>query len=74
MSARARLADRCAERADVEHPPAIRDDLSAFRFRAGVKDFDALNLGRGLEPLDERSLGRRTRIVLGLHYHPQSGV
>src|SRR5436309_6073003 len=74
ISARAGLADRCAERADIEHPAAIGEDLSAFHLRAGVKDFDALDLSRSLESFDERSLGRRTRIALGRHHHGQGGV
>src|SRR5262249_49643318 len=46
-----RLAPGLAQRADAEHATAIGEDAAAVRLGAGVEDFDALDLGRSLEPL-----------------------
>src|SRR5207245_81708 len=52
---RLRLAHGLAQRADVEHAAAICEDAAAVRLGAGVEDFDALDLGRGLDALDHRT-------------------
>src|SRR6476620_5793217 len=61
---RLRLRDRLAERGDVEHAIAVRENAPAIGFGAGVKDFDAFDLGSGIEPFDDRSPGRGTGIPL----------
>src|SRR3954469_5556925 len=71
---RLRLRDRLAERADVEHATAVREDAPAIGFGAGVKDLDPFDLRGGIEPFDDRSFGRGTWIPLGRHHHGQRGV
>src|SRR2546430_3227502 len=44
-----RFRHRLAQRADVQHAPAIGDDAAVFRRRAGVEDFDALDRSGLLE-------------------------
>src|SRR5262249_56289894 len=61
IGARLRLAHGLAQRADVEHATAIGEDAAAVRLGAGVEDFDALDLGRSLEPPHHPPLGRGPR-------------
>src|SRR5437588_12975078 len=52
VGARLCLADAAPPRAYVEHAPAMGDEASALHPRAGVENLDAVELGRGVEPLD----------------------
>src|SRR5262249_61696321 len=55
VGARLRLLHRGAERAHVEHAPAVAHDASALRTRAGVEDFYVLDFCRVLQSFDDRA-------------------
>src|SRR5262245_24309389 len=74
VGARLRLGDGLANGADVEHTPAIGEDLTALRLGAGVKDLDPVDLRRLLEALNHRVLGVAAWIALGRHHHGERGV
>src|SRR5664279_1618058 len=51
-----------ASRAHIKHTPAIGEDAVAVGLGAGVKNFDALDQTRRVEPFDRRALGVISRI------------
>src|SRR5215471_2672961 len=60
-----------AERADIEHAPAIGDDAAVLHRRAGVEDLDAFDLRGFIEAFDDRALAVVAGIALGRHDHGQ---
>src|SRR5262249_60514434 len=69
VGARLRLRHRAAAGADIEHTAAIGHDAAALLFRAGVKDFHALDLGGVVEPFDHRALAIGAGIAALRHHH-----
>src|SRR5436309_13147843 len=74
IGARARLAYRLAERRDVEHAPAIGDNMTAFIHGAGVEDLDLLDLLRLVEAGDDRTFLIEARIAARRHHHGERRV
>src|ERR1700733_9576809 len=64
---------RLARGANVEHAAAIGEKCAVFGDRAGLEDFDALDLRRFIQPLDAGSLGVIAGISLRGHHDRQSG-
>src|SRR5262245_38450226 len=56
IGARLRLGHIPAERADVQHAPAIGDDAAVPRRRAGVKNLDALDFCSLIKTADQGAL------------------
>ena len=52
-----RFAHGLARRADVQHAPAIGENFSVLRIRAGMENLDALDLGGVIEAFDHRAPG-----------------
>src|SRR5687767_4625323 len=52
-----RLRHGLAQRADIEHAPAIGDDLSVFSAGAGMENFHAFDLRRLFEARDHAAFG-----------------
>src|SRR5882757_3473483 len=69
-----RLRHRLAERADIQHPPAVGDDAAVLRCRAGVKNLDAIDLGSLVEAADDGALAVVAGIAFGRHDHRQRGI
>src|ERR1700733_14136707 len=57
VSACARLAHGLAECGDVEHASAIGEQAVSLGLGAGMKDFDAFDSRRLVQPFDDRALG-----------------
>src|SRR5229473_3219501 len=55
----------------IEHAPAIGENVSVLRDRAGVEDLGALDLGGLFEPIDAGALGDIAGIALRRDHHGQ---
>src|SRR5262249_51973492 len=74
IGARLRLRDRPAERADVEHTPAIGDDVAALGLGAGVENLDTFDRCGRVEAFDHRTPGVAAGVTLGRHHYGQRRV
>ena len=70
-----RGTDGLAERADVEHAPAVGAEVAVLiAGGAGVKDFHALDLGGGLDALDQRAFAVSAGVSVRGHDHAERGL
>src|SRR4029453_17998687 len=71
IGATLRFGDGLACRADIQHAPAIGQNISVLRYRTGVEDFHALDLGGLIETLDAGAFRVIAGIPLRRHHHRQ---
>src|ERR1035441_10345357 len=63
-----------ASRAHIKHTPAIGEDAVAVGLGAGVKNFDALDLARRVEPSDQSAALIISRIAFRRHHYGEGCV
>ena len=74
IGAALRFGDGLADRADIQHAPAIGENGAVLCDRAGVEDFDALDFGCVVEPFDRGALVVIAGIAFRGHHHRQRGI
>src|SRR5919108_2269235 len=67
IGARLRLGDALAQRADVEHAPAIGEHAAALGFGAGVENFHPFHLARFPQTFNPRALRPAAGIAFRRH-------
>jgi hypothetical protein len=65
------LRDRLARGADIQHAPAIGEDVAVLRNRAGVEDLDTFDVAGVIQSLDADAFCVVVGIPLRRHHHRQ---
>src|ERR1700678_3129152 len=73
VSAVARLRHILAEGGDVEHASAVGEEAISFGLGTGMKDFDAFDSRRLVQPFDDRTFGIGSGIAACGHHDSQRG-